>query len=184
MDIKPVHKLSFFNFFVLSSSKKNINLNTFFSKKNNKGFTLLELLVVIAMIAIVGSIAMVSSGDMLANSRLKSDARQLRSEIMKAKLMAVNTNSEVEINITKKDTSSNGKLEVKRDTDGNGNKDLVEEIKLDKGSANEIEDDLSFEFNSRGRPDITGSSETFDIKNNKGKSFTIEISLTGRVEIK
>jgi type II secretion system protein H len=57
--------------------------------KHNQGFTMIELLIVISLIAIVGAIAVPSFIDYMPKYRLKSAAQDLYSNVQIAKLTAV-----------------------------------------------------------------------------------------------
>ena len=60
--------------------------------KNSKGFTLIEVLIVIAIIGVLSAIAIPSISSWLPNYRLKSAARDLYGAAMKAKGEAVKRN--------------------------------------------------------------------------------------------
>ncbi len=60
--------------------------------KNNKGFSLVELMVVIGIVAILGAIGIPSMISWLQNKGLQSAARDLYSNMRKAQSMAVKNN--------------------------------------------------------------------------------------------
>lgn len=62
-------------------------------KLNSKGFTLTEVIIVIAILAIGLAIAIPNFIDMGELSQLRSSARQLKDQMAKARLTAIETNS-------------------------------------------------------------------------------------------
>ncbi|MFZ7111338.1 MAG: pilus assembly FimT family protein [Desulfatiglandales bacterium] len=60
---------------------------------NKKGFTLIEMVVVIGVMAILGAVAVPSFLAWLPDSRLKAAARDLYSNMQKAKMDAIRSNS-------------------------------------------------------------------------------------------
>ncbi len=68
--------------------------------KNRSGFTLIELMVVIAIIAILSAIAVPSIMAWLPNMRLKAAARDVYSNIQRARVEAVKRNTCITIKFT------------------------------------------------------------------------------------
>ncbi len=69
----------------------------FFSKVADRGFSLMELMVVLGVITIMSAIALPRVVEWRENARLKSAARDLYSSLQKARLLAVKTNREYAI---------------------------------------------------------------------------------------
>ena len=63
-------------------------------KQHTSGFSLIELLVVIVMIAVLAAIAIPAFSKWLPNYRLKQAARELYSNLQRTKLAAIKGNSE------------------------------------------------------------------------------------------
>jgi len=61
--------------------------------RNQSGFTLIEAMIVIAVIGIMTAVAVASSLSRLPDMRLKAAARDLHGNLQKAKLMAAKTNA-------------------------------------------------------------------------------------------
>ncbi|MFH2057808.1 MAG: GspH/FimT family pseudopilin [Pseudomonadota bacterium] len=66
-------------------------------KKSQAGFSLFELMIAIALIAILSVIAAPNVINFLPGYRLKSAASDLQSNMQKARMLAVNTNSPVQM---------------------------------------------------------------------------------------
>jgi type IV fimbrial biogenesis protein FimT len=66
-------------------------------RKNQKGFTLIEIIVVVVIIGVLSVIAIPNYLRWQPNMKLKGAARDLYSVMQKAKLIAVNTNADTAI---------------------------------------------------------------------------------------
>ncbi len=68
-----------------------------FSPKNQKGFTLIEAMVVVALVAILAALAMPSFNSAIANHRVKSTAQELQTLLQFARAEAVYKRKEVTV---------------------------------------------------------------------------------------
>ena len=62
-------------------------------KRSHKGFTLLELMVTVGIVAIVAAIAFANSGDMLARDRAESHLQELKRQLMFARAKATSADA-------------------------------------------------------------------------------------------
>lgn len=65
-----------------------------------KGFTLIELIVVIIIIGVIASVAFSTMGKRVPNYKLKAAAEELRASMQRAKVMAVKSNRNVGMEFT------------------------------------------------------------------------------------
>ncbi len=73
----------------------NLGINGFKSMRKDKGFTLLEVIVVIAIIGIVSAIAIPNYMSWVSDMRMKAAVRDLKSDMNTAKLRAIRENASV-----------------------------------------------------------------------------------------
>lgn len=74
-------------------------------RQNNKGFTLLELMIVIALIGIIAALAMPSYQRMIERNRLKEAAEALKSDMQLARTESIKRSQDV---IVTRTTGNNG----------------------------------------------------------------------------
>jgi len=70
------------------------------SEIKQKGFTLVEVMIVVAIIGILSAIAVPSISTWLPNIRLKAAARDVFSDMMRAKMEAIKTNTTTSLTFT------------------------------------------------------------------------------------
>src|SRR3990172_10215414 len=136
------------------------------------GFTLLELLVVLAILAILGTVAIPVWGVMVPAFALNGAARQIQSELDRIKRQAISEN--VTFRLAFSETGDNYTVErVGGTTTQQGVKPLPNGI--------DIRNAITLGFTSRG----TASPGTGTVKlcNSKGAGTNIVLSSTGRVRI-
>ena len=83
------------NFFNMRHPRQHIKL-----RSNEQGFTATELIVVMAIIAVLVAIAIPSFSTMVPNYRLKAAARNLYSDMQKARLQAIKENTLIGVSFT------------------------------------------------------------------------------------
>ncbi len=139
----------------------------------NQGFTLIELITVIAIIALVAGIVMPSVTTWLPKYRLRSGAEEIQSALQLARLGAIkqNTNSVVAFDTANHTfrATINGQM-----------------LKFGKMPAGITIDSITspagkVEFDSRGL--ANASSGDIQVKNNLGGTKTITVNIVGNAKI-
>jgi type IV fimbrial biogenesis protein FimT len=106
-------------------------------KAKQTGFSLIELMVVIAMVAIVAAIAFPTYKDFIKNTRIRSTTESILAGLQKARTEALRRNANVRFDL---DSSFNGSwifgcvTVVTTDTDGDGEEDCPAEIEKYKAT--------------------------------------------------
>ena len=152
--------------------------------RKNSGFTLLEMMTVIGIMAVLGTIAIPNFLSWLPNHRLGSAARDILSAMQHARLVAVKENINVVVSF---DLNHNNFL-IFPDYDSDDNQDsdeptlrggllprgiTLEEVKFGADDA--------FSFNSRGL--ASGSGGTIGIVNTRNIKTRIRVNRTGNSRI-
>jgi len=144
------------------------------------GFTLIELICVIAIIAIATSIAMPNISNWLDKEALNTSARQIAVGIRKTRQLAMTTNRE-----TKFELYRDGKYKIR---DYDVRRPSLETVELSKRvnyiSSNFNDNFYNIDvvgFNVRGRPTYGG---TITLRANKEELNITVLPVTGRVKIK
>ncbi len=133
--------------------------------QNNKGFTLMEIMIVIAIIGITSAIATPSILSWRSTAKIRGAGDNIRGNLQLAKITAVKTNTLVAIQF-------------------NVNEDSYTiagvEKKLPAGVT--IENGYSQSFNTRGIPTLSGSLRIADASGNRKRE--IFISRLGQISMK
>ncbi|MFO7753666.1 MAG: GspH/FimT family pseudopilin, partial [Desulfobacteraceae bacterium] len=132
------------------------------SDKN--GFTLIELMVTVAIIGIVASFAISSLNNLLPRYRVKSAARQVRADLQDAKMEAVKQNRTVLVDFNVAGSGNPGSCITCFDTDSDDDcddeaaGDIITSLDLADYPQSELinpgfTNGNHFRFNSRGLPE-------------------------------
>jgi type II secretion system protein H len=153
----------------------------FFMKRFNKtGFSLIELMIVIAIMAIISAIAAPNFMHYMAERRLSGAARMVMSDLMAARQKAVTQNNEFKVFFD----ASNHEYTILDDNNGNG--------AADTGEATEVRDihrdyyDVT--FTASGNPIFfprgTASNKKVTLVSSRtGVMKYVKVAITGRVMI-
>ncbi|BCR07007.1 type IV pilin [Desulfuromonas versatilis] len=172
-------------------------MGAFGSRASQRGFTLLEMLVALGLIAICLAFATPYFRGMMENSRVRTTAQSIFSAFQKARSEAVRLNSDVVISFVKTAEGTTGGYEVFLDdgagtgTAGNLSRDGSEgsftgvvtvEQGVDLYEA-DFDGNTATGFTSRGLP-LDGRSGQVAVKNDRGRNLTIVLSPAGAVRIR
>jgi type IV fimbrial biogenesis protein FimT len=164
-------------------------------RNSNKqsGFTLLELVVVVAIIALVSIIALPQLNTTRENYQLKSAAVDMLSYFQKAKMEAVKRGTNVVLSFS---PGVNGSYEIFVDNGAgggtadnwtrDGGEESIRQIRIGEGITMPA-GDITFTgntagFNSRGMP-IGNRIGTVNLVNNNSNSYSIVLSMAGSVRL-
>lgn len=154
--------------------------------KNSKGFTLIEVIVVMVVIGIMATIAGISLVSSSRNAELRSTAQEMYGQFQRAKMEAIKRNQSVAIIF---DTTGIDQYQVFVDLDNDKVLDAGEQLMAEIIMKNGIElQNISFGgndetgFTSRGRP--TGGFGSVDIVNTvTSKKFQLTTTIAGYVHL-
>jgi type IV fimbrial biogenesis protein FimT len=162
---------------------------------NKKGFTLLEMLIIITIIGIIAAMTYPAFNSMVANYRLRNVAFELLTDINKAKIEAIKRNAFVSFNFNTDNNSYIIFVEDKfnRNWILDAGEDELKTFNLESygvsyngdptfpKNANNIP---SFGFDYRGMPRANGSEAgTISLINDRGTILNITLSRGGKVSV-
>jgi type IV fimbrial biogenesis protein FimT len=170
--------------------------NKSIKKKESNGLTLIELLVVIAILAILAGMSISALGEYIPDYRLQSAARELYTNMHKAKMEAIKRNNDVKIIFDVANSRYAISLDSGTDDDWqtiNGNENLAiinlsKYSNVDYGIGNAqfkgINDVVSYNLDraSFGPTGTCGSGYIY-LANSKGNSFAIGTLTSGVIVI-
>ncbi|MBU2521826.1 MAG: GspH/FimT family pseudopilin [Proteobacteria bacterium] len=142
------------------------------------GFTLIEMMIVIAILAILAGIAIPNYLAWLPKSRLNGASRQVMGDLMAARMKAVSQNCDVRLAFVA------GDAEYKIWTDNNNNdsidsgEEITKDIQSDYHDVT-IDTDRNIEFSPRGTANSYGNVTL----TNSASSRLVKVNITGRVMI-
>ena len=143
------------------------------------GFTLIELIVIIAIVAVFAAIAIPNYLAWLPKSRLNGAARQVMGDLMAARMKAVSQNNKFKIFFL-----ANGHdYMILDDDDNDGTADGGEWTET-KNIQNQYHDvTFSATTNPIFYPRGTAYGSTITLTNSAGSTKDVKVHLTGRVKI-
>lgn len=147
---------------------------------SKKGFTILELMIVIAVMGIMATIAIPSYQTFMAQRRLNGAARLVMSDLMAARMQAVSKNNEFRLFFV----SNNPSYQILDDANNNGAINtgetvVVKNIQTDYTGVTIANATANPIFYPRG----TSNGTTVTISNVRGSKYVIVAAFTGRVRI-
>jgi len=160
-----------------SSSSHLGRLTLFRSKTGSKGFSLIEMLVVISILAIAAAAAIPNLIAWRSGMQLRAAVNELRNDLEFSKTRAVKENATVTVNFV----PAAGQYSMTY-PDENDTPILLKSQTLPAGVRIDSKDNTSFStsFSSRG----TAQSSKIDLANQQGKIKSISISFIGKIEVK
>ena len=149
-------------------------------KKRTLGFTLIEMMVVIAVIAVLSAIAVPSFMEYARNQRLNGAARQVYTDLMNARQQAVTENKKIIVQFV-----NNHQYQFVRDNDASETVTTWDETLVLRDIQPEYSDvTFSAGFNPAFRPNGTGKNPVITLTSSStGKTKCITISTAGRIKI-
>lgn len=167
----------------------------------HSGFTVVELMVVMAIIAIFSSVAIAGLNNLIPRYQVKSAAQDLGTNLQKAKMEAVKSNRETLVTFTESGGGNQGGYKVRIDRNGDGdfddsNETVEEKVFTDKNYKHALLSRASFtngvpsfQFNARGIPETPGGgnwsagSINIHCSNDPNYSIVVNVSRIGRIRI-
>ena len=152
----------------MNASTNNLPLTL---RITNSGFTLIELMVTIAVLAIIVGIAAPSISTQLANQRVKSTTATLANALKEARVESVIRRQEIEVSYD--DESHTIMIKV----DNGSNEDEIATYQYNAKSIIDGDDDIKF------KPNKTADDETYTIcdSNEAASPREITVSKLGNV---
>lgn len=150
--------------------------------RRQKGFTLIELMIVIVVMAILAAIAVPSYREYQAQSRHKGAVRQIASDLMAARMQAISENNWIALNI-----DNSHAYTIFRDIDKNGTKTSTNNVTLAVKDLYPTYYDIVTYFSGTVvtfYPNGTGSTTTlYFYSTSRANWMWITISAAGRVKV-
>jgi len=149
-----------------------------FTKRSERGFTVVELITVVGIMMVITAIATPSFYYWLPKYRLSAGARQIAADLQLARMKAISQNTSYRLRFTDTDIyemqKNDGGWAV---APGHGSVKLPEGITVTNGT-----DFYTWEFQSRGTANAAGGTADIEVTNGD-LNRAVCIELVGRVHI-
>ena len=149
--------------------------------KRESGFTLIEMMVVIAVLAIMATIAIPSFMSLLPGMRLNGAARQIMGDLMAARMNSVNQNNEFRVFFNSPGTNQ---YQILDDDNNDGTAGTGEAITTRNIRDNYLDVTFTSTNNPIFHPKGTATSLPTITLQNSGGTKKVTVSIAGRVKIK
>ena len=153
-------------------------------KRHNRGFTLLELIVVLAILGIISSIVIPSIVFITRRNTLKTVTQEIAQKIKDTQQLATNYRKEVifDLDINRNTyTVRENRAKPKTFTTGQFSKDITITSNLYRPYTGDMRGVRRIKYSANGLPSQTG---TIWLTDQSGKTMTITIAVgTGRVKV-
>ena len=141
------------------------------------GFTILELLVALAIIGVSAAIAVPSMFEYMSRNRLKGAARQIMSDLMWARMQAVTQKNEFRVFFV-----NDHQYEILDDDDNDGKVDKTERVRKKDIRSPYFDVRIGSTGNPTFFPRGNASIGTVTLSNGSGAK-KVKVHLTGRIKI-
>ena len=153
---------------------------------NNKGFTLVEVVVTLSILALMATISIPTYISWLPNHKMRTSVRQIYDDMNLAKMLAVRNNT----NVVVKFSTLNNSYSIFLDTIGNNFSLDAGELEIRKGATLENGVNLyqttlpanSCAFNNRGLP-VNASFGRIYLKNPSGLYLGVDLNAAGNISV-
>jgi len=147
------------------------------------GFTLVEMMFVIAIMVILAAIVTPNYQTFMAQRRLNGAARQIMSDLMHARMQAVSQNNEFKVIFPNESSENKYEYKILDDDDNDGNKDDAEVLHTGNIQTDYYDVTVLANSNVIFQPNGTASDYgTARVRNVSGDRYII-VSSAGRVRI-